>query len=417
VQSLGFIPDISGANLQILMERQIIKNALTSLKPSFQGSTHLVCTDPTIKDENSLTGRLLDYCYRGGLVRSNQTPASYWQRIIEEIILEEKLTQIKTIIKKMAYREGQPVGQDTKFPLLYAFTTALTGQPASDIDVHALAHFIWQIKRKILGLTVEHHLMPIVWGKGGAGKSRALELLISPIKGYVIKGLSFDKLGDDRYFKQLADHLLVFFDEMPKVEKASVESIKQIISESTLTGRVLYSNGHKSYPQNCTFLGTSNLSPAQLIHDPTGMRRFHYIKCADKVDRDVVNNINYCELWGEVNEYRDYAYTTEVMDKLTEVQEELRIKDSVEMFISEGFIIDNGSNEVRFRAREAYEVYKDYCKEAGISHSLAKQSFNRLLSERYKFRRVNVGGIAELRTPQFYGQLNKNPSKLDGKGL
>lgn len=411
--------DVTFLNHLVTAQEGMVERLLKDLSVRFLGSSK-VSVGKTITDESQLMERLELLIQASGQVRSPQAPLKYWRTLIEGVVLREKVRQMQSLAASLSHDKGSGHGEvaiDLRLPLLATFTRVLTGRD-EPVDLAVMAHFLWQIKRKLVGLPVTYHMMPVIWGKTGAGKSEALKRLLSPIGGYVMTGMSLDKIGDDRYFRQLADHLVIFLDEMPKVEKASVEHIKQVITATELTGRPLYSNAHRVYPQNCTFIGTSNEAPSQLIKDSTGMRRFHYIKCADRMDWETINTLDYVALWREVNERQDRAYVLELKNELEAKQEEVRIREPLEEFIAEGYITATADGS-QFMAREAYDAFVRYCEEGGYKFVMTKQSFNKQLFERYGFSRVprKISRISLL-YPMFYGKLCKNgASPLEGKKL
>lgn len=390
-------------------EAYILKS-FTTLKLRFLGSGKVTTTISKLESESDVMDYMEMTVQADGLVATPRSPLKYWKQIIQSTMDTLKRKQMAEFAHKLSYNKQEA----TEATTLATFTKLLTGEDSS-VNTAVMAHFLWQIKRKLNKLPISYHMMPVIWGKTGVGKSEALRKLMGPISGYVLTGMSLDKIGDDRYYRQLADHLVAFFDEMPKVDKAPVEHIKQVITADELTGRILYSNGYKAYKQNCTFIGTSNESPSQLIKDTTGMRRFHYIKCADRIDWDSINRLDYVKLWQEINEFRETPYIATVREELKVKQEEVRQRDAIEEFINEGYL-DASATDSKFKSKDAYELFKEYSKDSGY-YLFSKQNFNRQLQERYGFKKVTDGSKHDLLFPSFYGKLNKNPSKLEGKGL
>lgn len=410
--------------------KAFIRNNIKKLKLKFSGAGKVVSkTAADIKSDVDVVNRCEEMVQLGNLV-TQRTPLRYWTGLIERAIIEEKEAQLLQLAAKLRYspaieRTEGGEGLAGHLPNLARFTALLTGKPEADIvDLAVMAHFLWQIKRKLNELEVTWHMMPIIWGLTGAGKSMALRKLMEPISGYVVVGMSLDRLGDDKYYRQFHEHLVVFFDEMPKIERASIEQMKQVITADKLTGRLLYSNSYKAYTQRCTFLGASNASPSQLIKDSTGMRRFYYLKCADKVDWDSLNKISIEDIWKEVNEGTSEPYILGVFDKLKARQEEVRVKDVLEEYIDAGYITSGeaGKDAVKFKSKEAYQLFKDFCEESGHNYPISKQSFNRQLQELHHFKKVTTGTNHDLLFPSFYGTLNRKPDgmakgALDAKGL
>ena len=75
-------------------------------------------------------------------------------------------TNLKDIMILMIFQIGSKQLQETILPL----------------DIAVVKHFVWQVKRKLIGLPVDHHIMPILFGKSGGGKSVAIHKLVEPLK-------------------------------------------------------------------------------------------------------------------------------------------------------------------------------------------------------------------------------------------
>lgn len=180
---------------------------------------------------------------------------------------------------------------------------AVTGE-TSDLDIAIARHFIWQIKRKIFALPVEHHIMPVLFGKSGGGKSVGVKKLIDPLRSIAMEtdmAVFHDRLG----MKQFARNFIMFFDELSGANGVEVNRLKQVITADVLEFRAMRSEGIRSLQQNCTFIGCSNLPLRERIKDPTSARRFWQFNCADKLDWEAINNLDYLSLWREVSHLED----------------------------------------------------------------------------------------------------------------
>lgn len=433
-----------------LSHRKSLLDYLRSLGVELTGSTHLTLKNgpKTVKSEADLLSLMEGAVYTAQSV-SKTTPISYWRALIEEVISEEKASQLAHLIgSHLAYNapdtknrvhpgtaasSASPINEMAppspvqnpgqmrlQAPRLARFVDLLveSGSATND-EIAIMYHFIWQIKRKGLGLPVSYHVMPILCGPTGSGKSEAIRRLLSPIKGYVINGLSLDKIGDDRYYKQFNDHLVIFFDEMPRLDRANNESLKQIITADELTGRRLYSNSYASYVQRTTFIGASNATFSELIKDDTSMRRFYYMKSPKRLNWDEVNAANILLIWQEVNE--QLAVPSWIIDNANSIartQEQTRHRNALESFLEEGHVVTTDPAEVKAGTLEAsriYDEYVQYCKEGNYAFPLSKRAFNMQLTERFGFVRVEATEENAERTgvavsylklyPRFYAKL------------
>lgn len=223
---------------------------------------------------------------------------------------------------------------------LETFIKACTGG-LKDTDLAILAHFCWQVKRKMNGLKVVYHTMPVFFGHQGGGKSEAINRLLGPFHelGYVLTS-SVKSLADDRYQKMLSEKLVAFADEMAYAALADIESLKNIISANVLTPRKLGTNDSYMLQQNCTFIGASNKAINEIFYDPTGMRRFYEVKCAKRLDWSLINSIDYLALWRGIDETKAEGYLVgPVKDKVDAAQEKLTEKDDLNQFIEDEFLV------------------------------------------------------------------------------
>ncbi|MFM8313665.1 MAG: VapE domain-containing protein, partial [Deltaproteobacteria bacterium] len=156
------------------------------------------------------------------------------------------------------------------------FVSLLCGEvnPNHELDVAVLKHFIWQVKRKLNDLPVDHHMMPVVVGPQGIGKSVVILKLLEPIKDLVGNPPDLATLGDAKNSSFLFRHYVLFFDEMARAQRADINKLKNLISSATIEYRPLYSNSIDKRKNTATFIGASNNGVADNINDPTGMRRF-----------------------------------------------------------------------------------------------------------------------------------------------
>jgi hypothetical protein len=232
---------------------------------------------------------------------------------------------------------------------------AVTGD-AKALDVAVVRHFVWQVKRKLYGLPVERHLMPVVTGAQRGGKSTAVRKLISPVADYVYKLESLTSLEDERQNEPLTTCLVVFADEMTRSRKVDMAALKSKISTDTLQWRVLATHHRAQGPMMATFIGTANPELADLIVDETGMGRFAEIKAQAKVDWEAINGIDYVALWMSVDEQAD-APIKSYLDQLGRAQEAARTPSPVEEYVHTRYQRVDG---FRTTARDLFNAYLEW---------------------------------------------------------
>lgn len=239
-----------------------------------------------------------------------------------------------------------------------SWVNAVCGR-SSELDIAVVKHFIWQVKRKLAGQVVEHHMMPVLFGRSGAGKSVAVSRLIEPLRAVALQ-TDMSIFSDQFSRRAFARNFLVFFDELQGSDNADVNAMKQIITAPVIEWRAMRSERVMSAPQNSTFIGCSNDPVRDRIKDPTSSRRFWQINCADQIDWQAINDIDYLALWQSVDENAPTPML-EFLVEIRKVQEaEIRVKDIVEQWVEE--ICEVVSfDESSLTTSELYESFRDFC--------------------------------------------------------
>lgn len=215
--------------------------------------------------------------------------------------------------------------------------------------------FIWQVKRKMLGLPITNHAMVVLLGRQGIGKSTFMSKLFGPVREFSAS-TDFQQISDDRNI-DLWENYCLEFDEMGYATKADVSIIKNIITSPILTRRYMRTNSATPIPQNATLIGASNKNIEQLVRDETGIRRFHAISCSESPNWKRLNDVDVLRLWQSVDELAEDP-TLEFMDEIVAWQESCRVKTSAEIWarsINPGMVKGKAKND-----QEWFKLYKDW---------------------------------------------------------
>lgn len=258
--------------------------------------------------------------------------------------------------------------EDLKFrgsnQILEQWLRAVVGEsPRSPIYLAILGHFLWQVKRKVFALPVEHHLMPVITGKQGSGKSTAIMKLLEPIADYSVT-LDVSSANDNREYFNFHKNFVCFFDELAKADKADVNSLKKLITAPKITYRILGRHENGEAPNICTFIGATNSRIEDMIYDPTGMRRFFEIPGQDRLDWSIINTTKYLDLWQGIDE-ESASPILPYLAQIRNLQEEIRALDSVEEWLCEkgiAFVCGDtlAISETRKSPLELYTCYVDW---------------------------------------------------------
>lgn len=276
---------------------------------------------------------------------------------IHDVIVHEQYKFKSECLKQ--FRAGLKFRESNQ--LTEQWLRAVVGEsPRFQIYLAVMQHFLWQVKRKVFDLPVEHHLMPIITGKQGSGKSTAIFKMIEPIAEYSVT-LDVSSATDSREHFNFHKNFVCFFDELARAQNADVNSLKKLISAPKITYRILSRHENGEAPNTCTFIGATNGRIEDMIYDPTGMRRFFEIPGMEKLDWPIINSMEYARLWQSIDEAQPSPILP-FLDQIREIQEEIRALDSVEEWICEkGITFVSGDTLVIGESSKApQELYRNY---------------------------------------------------------
>lgn len=227
--------------------------------------------------------------------------------------------------------------------------------------VAVLKKFMHQVKRKLRSLPVYDHLMPVILGTQGKGKSTFVRAMLGPIKELVL-GVDFKMIEDDRNIDIWASYVL-FIDEMGYASKANIDTIKNAITAETLTRKPLYTNAKVEVWQNATFIGCSNKTLEQLIKDPTGIRRFVALQYRNDPDWEFLNTLDWTLLWRSVD-HEGPCPMAPFKKALAQAQEESREMGRVEHWLTDFDPAQSPSfspdDRGRLKAKLLYEFFREF---------------------------------------------------------
>lgn len=287
---------------------------------------------------------------------------------------EAKQTRRTDMFMNVAHTVGRASGPDgiamweKMERAAFDISSTATGFPTA-----ILKKFMWQVKRKAYGLAVTDHLMPVITGKQGGGKSTLVTNMMQPIVDSM-KVTNFGDVANDKLI-DLWESAVLFMDEMSGARKADMNTVKQAITASTLTRRPMRSNDTVTVKQMATFIGCSNDSLGEIIKDPTGVRRFAELEFTDTPDWSAMNEIDWLMLWRSVDE-RSADPSAKSFDLLKAQQEANRFQDSVETWAG----LNGGKFKSPAAATELHTLFRDWEKEAFPSRNTDLNTFGRRLA-------------------------------------
>ncbi len=301
---------------------------------------------------------------------------------------EQKTRTLAYYRDKLAY-----AGASFSSPL-QDWLEATTGQ-CRPHDLAVMGHFIWQVKRKLWNLPVKDHIMPILVGKTGGGKTQAITRLLAPIEELLHEPQSMNVFEDERGAHVFGKFYVIFCDEMARVERINVDSLKNKITAATISYRMLGTNSTVSEKNVSTFIGASNRGVSELIKDSTSARRFWQIDCADELNWERINKgVNYLALWRAVDENSEVTPLDAVRTEVGRHQDRvLRYKNWVEQWLDENMEFRHTANWMT--VNEALGLYREWCAFHELSNSgMTPAAFGKQLSSvGVDRKRTNTGSL------------------------
>lgn len=251
-----------------------------------------------------------------------------------------------------------------------SFVKACTGR-TDPVDVQVVKHFIWQVKRKLHEMPVDHHLMPILVREPtadskaqGGGKSTAVARLLSPISETVVNVSDLREAVDPRGFRRFTRAFGAVIDEMARGETANTDALKWLLTNETLSWRVLGTNKDAHGRNRATFIGTANKCLPDLIYDTTGVRRFYQLDCLETLEWKTINELDYLAMWRSVDE-QSTAPILSVKAELDARQAAWTPKDALEEWLT-GFERHSELDpKTWMQASMLYGLFSDWLRRTG----------------------------------------------------
>lgn len=280
--------------------------------------------------------------------------------------------ELNTLAKSVIQADLDTAGED----LLKVWVRAVLGKDDT-LTLKVIQHWLWMVKRNIMDKPIIHHIMPILFGKQGSGKSLAIKKLCQPLN-LLTTTSSMSDLGDSRCYQLMAQNYIMFFDELQGLERTDVGALKRQITADTNTYRILGKNSYKTVKMRCAFIGATNRSVSELVYDPTGMRRFYEIKTLERLNWDLINSLDYLKIWHSIDASLDSGYLTEeYLKQMHFVQNQMSHIEPIIEFLSECAVMPEADEYKEVSSRELYNAYTFWANGAGYKNIASRQSITK----------------------------------------
>lgn len=290
-----------------------------------------------------------------------------------------------------------PARSDALERLASAVVDVSAGKGSVRYAARVIETTMWQVLRRLANdpaYPVHDHLMMLLCGPQGAGKTTLVRMLMQPLHDLLLP-TNFKHLTDGKDFESLR-FPVVFLDEMENAERSDMEAVKNAITRDTMSARVLHTNGNATVRSRNVFIGATNGSLGDKITDTTGLRRFAPIqtKHANKpynveaglsvIEWAALDDIDVIALWRSVDWRGPHPLQSdaEACEEWRAVTEAERNQDSVEAWLrqlSSGDFGGAASVTTGDLYTAAVVGYSDWCDNHGHKGPLANTRFGRRL--------------------------------------
>lgn len=381
--ALGAYPNTANELLRIVVQGQSVGVAYNrsinrGSLPTFEGSV--------ITPEDRARDRLIDNVAR--IRESREVNTETLKRELRQIDEEHRLRFSKDAISDAVVTWFEDAIEDRKLELFgdVAFARQdkavvaanwqrITGafcteEHDADFVQAVLSKFIWQVKRKMLGLPITDHLMPVLLGPQGVGKSTLIrDIFLKPL-AEVTMDTDFKEICEVRNH-DMWRFFVLFMDEMSHAGKADMDMVKNLITMPLLQRRPMGSNDMVNIRQNATFIGCSNREIEQLIRDETGNRRFAALRFTNQPDHATINAIDAQVLWQSVDEHAEDPMKP-FKAVLKAKQAAWRERSQVEQWL----VAHTVPTSLHARVQPTADLYKEYHMWAGTYFRGQEQNYN-----------------------------------------
>lgn len=249
-----------------------------------------------------------------------------------------------------------------------------------------MKHWMWQVKRKILGWEVVWEIWLNFYGASGVGKSRLIRELCKPMEEFYLEAMISVFADATRERDKFTRYYVLNFDELTVGGNGSKylgdteacpedvqRAIKQFTTQKKMTSRTM--GGQNQATRRVTFnpISSANEHLYDIIFDANTMRRFFEFNC--EMELEVADS----EYWKKKDDIqtRIAAIWRGVDENLTEgywnqdcaVWEETRntqksyypTKTTTHLWVGDEDVVAGGESN----ALDMYHDYADWCKERG----------------------------------------------------
>lgn len=183
------------------------------------------------------------------------------------------------------------------------------------VVAYAIAHWMWQVKRRIYGLAVKNHLSigfinsGLGSGGQGSGKSTLAGNICRPFhsddlyRSFLYADITLSDLTDQKAWADTLSRYVLFLDDISPESKAEVAVVKSILTSNGVKNcRGLYQKRMSDAKVNCSAIFTANCDNfGDIIKDKTGNRRYLPIHLKN-LHGVIAEDFDFTPIWQMIDE-------------------------------------------------------------------------------------------------------------------
>jgi hypothetical protein len=230
------------------------------------------------------------------------------------------------------------------------------------------------------GLSIDFNKRCIIFiGGQDAGKSTFQRWLCPPkLQNYCAENIDFSNKDG---LRALADNFWIILDDMGKLPKDHINTVKSVMSRNQIKIRLPYDANDTIMPRRGNFIGNGNED--EFLSDPTGNVRWICFRIQD-INWNYMKDININKVWSQayhIFKKGDFKYdlTREELRENEKVNATFKVQTEEMLYLQEYFISHpplKYTNNEKYYEKNAYYKTSTQVAEELANKTLTKKRFN-----------------------------------------
>lgn len=302
--------------------------------------------------------------------------------ILTDMAITANGKRVSAILDKIRYNKDSVAAADKAFDDLHDVWKI---KQSKAVLKTIMRHWMWQVKRKLIGKEPKWAIWPNFYGGTAIGKTTALNEISSPFGDFALTTSISKLLDEERQMVKLTNSYIINLDELSVNNRESLyadkegqlgrdqqATLKSLLTQVKMQTRLM--GGQRQTTRRITFsaISSANEHLYDIIYDEKTMRRYFEFEClVDKIkDFTKMEEIktHVYEMWQSVDENLEEGYwnpSCAVWDEIAQEQSKYYPTNTTTgMWLKDVHVVA-GTIDDHEKVMDLYEEYRDYCKERG----------------------------------------------------